>query len=145
MGYRAFHDDEYDIGTAVDPAAAALLQPLVREIHLALQQLLDCGESTMIDLCTLRLGSHNEAALKRILGDGEVSALVQAFGESEVEETGYAGVWWVVHRDPEGEVIGKAIEVAFLPSILHSQRDDVAGALARLNQATAQRGPGDLS
>ena len=84
---------------------------------------------------SLPFGPGDERALKDALGTGEVSALVQALGESEVEETAYPGVWWVEHRGPDGAVIAKTVEIAFVPKVLRSQTDDVKEAVARLDAA----------
>ncbi len=109
--------------------------PVLREILQALRELAANGREHIIDLSSLPFGPGDERALKSALGDGEISALVQAYGASEVEETGYPGVWWIEHRDPEGAVIAKLIEITRVPSLLCSQTDDIAGAVARLNRA----------
>lgn len=109
--------------------------PVLREILQALRDLAADGREHVIDLRSLPFGPGDERALKTALGDGEISALVQAFGESEVEETAYPGVWWIEHRDPEGAVIAKLIEITRVPNLLCSQSDDIAAAVARLNKA----------
>lgn len=107
--------------------------PILREILQALRELAADGRESVIDLRSLPFGPGDERALKAALGVGEVSALVHALGDSEVEETAYPGVWWVEHRGPDGAVMAKTVEIAYVPKVLCSQPDDVREAVTRLD------------
>lgn len=48
------------------------------------------------------------------LGRGEVSAAIDALGRSEVAETQFSGVWWIVHKNTAGEVVGELLEIALI-------------------------------
>jgi hydrogenase-1 operon protein HyaF len=107
-------------------------QPVLSELHHALDELLLHGKETIIDIKSLPFGSFDEQRLAAALGKGEVEAVVHALGESRITETAYPGIWWVEHRGEQGQIIAKFLEVAFVPGILKSQREDVAAAGRRL-------------
>ena len=108
------------------------IEPLLHEIRHAIKRLLDTGEETTIDLRSLPLAPGESEKLEAILGTGEISAKLEALGESEIRETRFSGVWLTIHYNSNREVIGKFIEVAFVPAILRSQRDDVSDTLETL-------------
>jgi hydrogenase-1 operon protein HyaF len=95
----------------------------------ALKKLLDEGEATIIDLRALPLGPGEEQQLESLLGIGEVTAKIDAMGPSTVNETLFAGVWLVTHRNTEDAILGKFIEITRYPSILESQTEDMRSAL----------------
>ena len=107
--------------------------PVLREILQAMRELATEGRESVIDLRSLPFGPGDERALKETLGVGEVSALVQALGASEVEETAYPGVWWIEHRSPDGAVVAKSVEITYIPKLLCSQPGDVDEAAKRLD------------
>ncbi len=111
--------------------------PLLNEIRHALERLLASGETTVIDLGALPLGQQDEAELLAALGAGEVEATVNAGGPSSVRETSFHGVWLVTHRNEQGEVLARFVEVAFVPELLMSQPEDVADAVAALAKKLA--------
>ena len=91
-----------DIGVRIDslPADAAaqdMARAILTEIDALLARLVASGESAAIDLRSMPLKPGDLAALRKLLGSGEVHALVQVAGPSEVQETRYPGVWWVTH------------------------------------------------
>lgn len=88
--------------------------PVLREILQAMRELATEGRESVIDLRSLPFGPGDERALKETLGVGEVSALVQALGASEVEETAYPGVWWIEHRSPDGALVAKSVEITYI-------------------------------
>lgn len=108
--------------------------PLLNEIRHALEQLLASGETTVIDLGALPMGPQDEEELLAALGTGEVDATINAGGPSSVSETGYHGVWLVTHRNEAGETLARFIEVAFVPELLMSQREDVADSAGALSE-----------
>ncbi|MEA1888679.1 MAG: hydrogenase expression/formation C-terminal domain-containing protein [Pseudomonadota bacterium] len=108
------------------------VNPILNEIRHALKKLLEEGESTIIDLRALPLGPGEELQLESLLGIGEVTANIDAMGPSTVNETLFAGVWLVTHRNTEDAILGKFIEITRYPSILESQAADMRSALKAL-------------
>jgi hydrogenase-1 operon protein HyaF len=108
--------------------------PLLNEIRHALERLLATGETTVIDLGALPMGAQDEAELLDALGTGEVDATVDAGGPSSVRETAFHGVWRVTHRNEAGETQARFIEIAFVPELLMSQREDVTDSSNALSK-----------
>ena len=106
--------------------------PILNEIRHALTKLLDEGESTTIDLRAMPMGPGEEQNLESLLGVGEVTANIDAMGLTTVNETLFAGVWLVTHRNTENAILGKFIEITRYPSILESQEEDMRSALTAL-------------
>jgi hydrogenase-1 operon protein HyaF len=86
----------------------------------------------MIDLKSLPLSPLEYEQLRFTLGQGEVTARLEAIGPSEIIETQYPGVWWVTHYNVEGDIIADMIEIARVPDILQSQPEDMQAGLALL-------------
>lgn len=116
------------------------LRPVLNQISAALQILLNQNCASVIDLRSLPFTPGEEKELKRVLGDGEASALLKTLGETELWETAYPGVWWVEHRNPEGERIAQSIEITWIPEILKSQPDDVGAGRQRLEELIKKSG-----
>ncbi len=77
---------------------------------------------------------QDRVELERALGEGEVQATVNARGLSTVRETRIAGVWWIEHRDPQGELVAELLEVTRVPEILAGAPDDIAAAAQTLRE-----------
>jgi len=105
---------------------------LLREIETLLARLVEQGTGGAIDLQALPLNDADRALLAETLGTGEVQATVQALGPSEVRETAINGVWWITHRNNDGQVTAELIEVTTLPAILSTHPADARVGLARL-------------
>lgn len=122
------------------PAALALTGPstaalaLLHEIATRVDALLMHGEVSRIDLRSLPLAPADLERLRALLGRGAVQARLDALGDSEVYETGCPGVWWLTHRDAGGEVMAELIEVAAMPAILASPREDIVDGQRRLQR-----------
>jgi HupH hydrogenase expression protein, C-terminal conserved region len=114
--------------------------PILNEIRHALEKLLGEGEATIIDLRALPLGPGEEQQLESLLGIGEVTAKIDAMGASTVNETLFAGVWLVTHRNTEDAILGKFIEITRYPSILESQTEDMRSALKALPDLLTENG-----
>lgn len=125
----------------VDDLSAANAHAILREVEALLQRLVDGGEAGAIDLRALPLVPADLELLARELGEGEVSASIQANGLSVVNETAYAGVWWVTHHDENDAVVAEFIEVCAIPEVLKSQHVDMDNALVRLRQRADNRAP----
>jgi hydrogenase-1 operon protein HyaF len=108
------------------------IRALLAEIAALLEKLDDNGETGMIDLNSLPLAPGEYEQLRQTLGQGEVSARIEAIGASEIIETHYSGVWWVTHYNVEGDIVADMIEIALLPEIIKSQPEDVKDGLIKL-------------
>lgn len=117
--------------TTLQSVSTSLL-PLLHQVQHALQHLIINNESTSIDLCALSLLSDQEQCLLDFLGKGEVEARLNVFGESILRETKYTGVWLVEHYNPDAELTGRYLEIAWLPNILSSPVEDVHHAFEKL-------------
>ena len=108
------------------------IPPLLHEIRHALGQLLDTGEATTIDLRGLPMAPGEQQRLLDFLGQGEISAQMDALGNSEIMETSFSGIWLITHYNANDEIMGKFIEITRMPEILKAQAADMEDALASL-------------
>lgn len=113
-------------------AATGNVEPLLHEIRHALARVADGQGGTTIDLRSLPLAPGEEERIERLLGTGEVRAELDALGPTVVQETSFAGVWMVTHRNAEREVVARFIEVTRMPEVLKSQQEDIELAVSRL-------------
>lgn len=121
----------------VIPIVPAFRQPaegVLSEVVSLLSAFLSDGQTASIDLPSRGLTQDDACVLREQLGRGEVSAVIKALGESHIHETAYAGVWWLLHRDDEGNVISETIEITDCPQLLRSPREDIADSAARLKK-----------
>jgi hydrogenase-1 operon protein HyaF len=121
-------DETYSVGN---------IRALLAEIAARLEKLADSGETGMIDLNSLPFAPGEYEQLRQTLGQGEVSARIEAIGPSEIIETRYPGVWWVTHYNVEGDIVADMIEIAWLPEIIQSQPEDVHAGLELLRAQLA--------
>ena len=108
------------------------VKPLLHEIKHALDNLIETGHITVIDLRSIPLAPGEEEKILHTLGIGEVQAQLNALGLSEITETRYAGVWVVTHYNDENHIISRFIEVTTMPEILCSQTEDIMAAYSSL-------------
>jgi hydrogenase-1 operon protein HyaF len=108
------------------------VKPLLHEIKHALDNLIETGHTSIIDLRSIPLAPGEEDRILDILGRGEVLAELSTLGLSEVIETQYAGVWLVTHYNDENHIISRFIEVTTIPEILCSQTEDIMAAYSSL-------------
>jgi len=108
------------------------VKPLLHEIKHALDNLIETGQTTIIDLRSIPLAPGEEDKILNTLGQGEVQAKLNALGLSEIIETRYTGVWIVTHYNDEQHVTSRFIEITIMPEILCSQTEDVMDAYNRL-------------
>ncbi len=116
--------DQYSIGN---------LRALLVEIAARLEQFVQQGVTSSIDLNSLPFAPGDYDQLRLLLGEGEVSAHIEAIGPSEIVETRYSGVWWVTHYNVEGDIVADSIEITTLPEILKSQPADIEEGLELLH------------
>lgn len=112
--------------------------PILSEVRHALARLANGGEPTRIDLAAMPFGPGDEDRLMALLGQGEVTATVDALGPTHIRETRFAGVWIVDYANTEGQRVALHIEVAEVPQILCAQGADLADALAELERQIAE-------
>ena len=108
------------------------VKPLLNEVKHELDNLIETGHTTIIDLRSIPLAPGEEDKILNTLGQGEVKAQLDALGLSEVNETQFAGVWIVTHFNDDNEIISRFIEVTTMPEILCSQTEDIMAAYSRL-------------
>ena len=114
------------------------VKPLLHEIKHALDNLIETGQTSIIDLRSIPLAPGEEDKILSTLGRGEVLAQLNALGLSEVIETQYAGVWLVTHYNDENTIISRFIEVTTMPEILCSQTEDIMKAYSSLSLDLAE-------
>jgi len=112
--------------------------PLLHEIEVLLGDLLATGKSASIDLRSLPMLPGDYEGLRAALGDGEVSARIDAMGPTQVRETAVHGVWWVTHYNGEDAVIAEFIEVTYMPEILRTHPADARLGLDKLRSRLTQ-------
>jgi len=117
--------------------ATGNVEPLLHEIRHALRRVADGKEGTVIDLRRLPLAPGEEERIEDELGKGEVRVELDALGPTVVQETSYAGVWLVTHRNTEQEVVGRFIEVTRMPELLKAQEADIERGISRLENELA--------
>lgn len=122
-----------------DAATGSAARAILSELSVGVQRLIERGEAYSIDLRVMKSMPEERAALAAMLGQGEVSAVVDAIGRSEIQETAIPCVWWIRHRNSNDEIVGETIEVADIPEILLGDRQAAAHALSVL---TANQHPG---
>jgi hydrogenase-1 operon protein HyaF len=105
---------------------------LLNEIAELARRLLDTGESSAIDLRALPLTPADLDWLRETLGHCQVTATLDAEGESTLTETVCPGVWWVTHHNENGAVASEFIEITFVPELLKAHPDDVKIGLEHL-------------
>lgn len=108
------------------------IRALLAEIAACLEKLDQYGETGMIDLNSLPLAPGEYEQLRQTLGQGEVSARIEAIGASEIIETRYPGVWWVTHYNVEGDIVADMLEITTIPEIIKSQPEDIRTGLELL-------------
>jgi len=112
---------------------AAILSQLVS----LLEALAGGNGSALIDLRSLPMSPQDRSELQRVLGQGEVTATVEADGPTRIRETGVSGVWWIEHFDRHKTLIAELIEVALVPQLLASAADEIGPAAQGLRARLA--------
>lgn len=121
---------------AADVEPGALVDAVLHECAAHLAALArEPGFATAIDLRSLPLDDAQRQLLRARLGQGEVRAVVDVAGPTTVDETAFAGLWWVRHEGADGGVLAEQIVVARVPELLFAHPADVADAAARLRGA----------
>ncbi|MFW5926534.1 MAG: hydrogenase expression/formation C-terminal domain-containing protein [Wenzhouxiangella sp.] len=132
------------VKTEPPPAGEDILGGGVRalgyEIAARLEMLHETGEPAAIDIKTLPMAAGEFESFRQMLGQGEVDFTLELDGQSHIRETAFPGVWWIQHRDPEGQVVAEHIEINHVPDLLRARADEIGHAAealrARLNGET---------
>ena len=83
------------------------------------------------------LSDFDQDFLVEQLGTGELECRLDALGKSVIRETAYHGVWLVTHYNEGERVIGRFVEVTYVPTILKSDPIDIRSDLDRLTERLA--------
>jgi hydrogenase-1 operon protein HyaF len=105
---------------------------LLSELAKCLDRLSTTNECATIDLRSLPLSPADRTSLQHVLGNGEVTATLDAAGKSTLRETRFSGLWWVEHRNRDGEMVADLLEVTRIPAILASAPDEISAAAQEL-------------
>jgi hypothetical protein len=105
---------------------------VLHEVAEMLVALAERGESGVIDLGGMPLSSADKAWLAENLGQGEVQMTLSLDGASEVRETAFHGVWWLIHHNGKGVLTGEFIEINSVPALVSAHPDDIRQAADRL-------------
>ncbi len=116
-----------------------LAQSVLREIAEHLSVLAIKGESAVIDLRSLPMTPADRTELEEILGRGDVEAILNVAGTSEIWECRYCGVWWVRHFGTDDKIATERIEITTVPEILITSRDDAGLAAVSLRNDLGSR------
>lgn len=113
------------------------LKPLLTQLEQALSDLAERGQAAVIDLGAMPFSTQDEEDLRGLLGRGEVTAALAAFGPTLVEETAIPGIWLVEHKDVEERRLTLHIEVTRIPEILVVPAEDLADGVEALRNLSA--------
>ncbi len=120
---------------------------ILHEIVRLLERLAAADEPSAIDLRSLPMSPVDRVELKRVLGEGEVRATLNAEGISTIQETRIPGVWWIEHRNLQDQLIVELIDINCIPEILSRTASEIAAGARALgeqmtNSATVAAGRG---
>jgi HupH hydrogenase expression protein, C-terminal conserved region len=115
---------------------------ILREISEMLERLAQYDESGAIDLRSLPFSLADYQRLRESLGSGEVEITLNVDGISRLRETGFAGVWWVEHRNAQDELVAELLEITHIPEIVVTERDEIAKSAGRLRDHLSLRTAG---
>jgi HupH hydrogenase expression protein, C-terminal conserved region len=107
---------------------------ILRELSEMLERLAAYDETAAIDLRSLPFSPSDYQSLREFLGDGEVEVTLSVAGMSRVRETGFSGIWWVEHHNPEGELLAELLEITNIPEILVTEKNEVAKSASKLRE-----------
>ncbi|MGD9671362.1 MAG: hydrogenase expression/formation C-terminal domain-containing protein [Hyphomicrobiaceae bacterium] len=131
----------HDASDCCAAEATGLAEALIFEIADRLQEFATTGKDAAIDLRGLPMTEADREALATRLGRGEVQAVVEVAGRSEVWETAYSGVWWVRHLGADGQVAAEEIAITRVPAFLASHPEDVRAAAQVLRSECLEPSP----
>ena len=110
-------------------------RPLLLQIEQALQDLVDGGAATTIDLTAMPFSARTRKICGNNWGRAKSLPSWRYFGATLIQETALSGVWLVEHKDAEGHRLTLHLEVTPVPSILITPEADIADGLTLLKGA----------
>ncbi len=116
--------------TAPSPQVGALLQ----ELHALITALQTTEKGGTIDIRSYPLSPQDREQLYLILGEGEVSARIDALGPSEIQETRIPGIWRVTHYNEHRSMLTEHVVVTRIPDILMTDPRDLSSSLDQLTR-----------
>lgn len=108
------------------------LVAILSELRDLLQTYRDKGTPGSIDLRSLPMLPGDYEALKEVLGEGEVHVVINALGPSDIHETSIPGIWWVIHRNSEGDTLTEFLEVTSVPDLIKTPPEDLKESVNKL-------------
>jgi len=132
MNARRLSDIRVELETGADESGN--LASIIHEIQYALQQLIEQHKTHSIDLRAMPWSAGEQQRLEDLLGRGEVIVELNSLGRSVFYETAYSGVWLLSHYNEDNEIIGRLIEVGYVPQLLMSPEEDVKDSLQKINR-----------
>lgn len=130
--------NEIPVHVEVPSESMTMLLPILHEIVAMHKTLSSSGQGTILDLRHEPLTLDDIAALKDLLGQGEVDANLNALGSTNIRETSISGVWWITHFNQEGNINGEYVEITTCPDMLKTFPEELDSALARLQDKVSQ-------
>ena len=112
--------------------SASMLLPILHELVAMHKTLISTGQGNMLDLRHEPLDLEEIAALKALLGQGEINANLTALGSTNISETSISGVWWITHYNPDGIIMNECVELTMCPDMLKTFPQDLERALVSL-------------
>jgi hydrogenase-1 operon protein HyaF len=122
-------------GLSIEAEPGTSAQAILSEIEESVSRFAEAGEEASIDLRCLKAMPQEREILATLLGRGEVSAVVDVIGRSEIHETSIPCVWWVRHRNAEDDIVGDLIEITEIPEVMKGDRKAIARGLEALRIA----------
>lgn len=130
---------ELNIPVEIAQPSTGMAQAVLHELKDHLQALLEQNKSHVIDISSLPLSDTDKKELESVLGQGEISAVLSALGESRIVETHYHGIWWIKHFADNGALVSELIEITQVPEILHSHPDDIQQSIKQISKLVQQQ------
>nr|CRH04972.1 conserved protein of unknown function(with hydrogenase expression protein HupH C-terminal domain) [Candidatus Magnetococcus massalia] len=116
----------------IDQALSSGVRALLAKLLVALEALNAQGQQASMDLSQEPLAPEDRNQLLELLGQGEITAQVDAMGVTTLQETGVAGIWLVTYRAQEGNVTAEILEVTRVPELLKSPVEELGESKARV-------------
>ncbi len=111
--------------------------PVLSEVRHALARLIETGDPTQIDLGAMPFGPGDEERLMALLGNGEVTATIDALGPTRIRETAFGGVWIVEYLNADEQRVALHLEIDEVPRMLRPQPGDLDDALSAMDARLA--------
>ena len=105
---------------------------VLNEVATMLIALAEHGEPGIVDLGGLPMSKADKTWLTEKLGQGEIVISLDIGGPSQIRETAFHGVWWLVHHNDKGVLTGEYIEVTRVPELVSAHIDDIRRAAVNL-------------